>query len=325
MRNRSKTTSERPNPLPSDILLTLPELGIEVESVKSDEAWALCPSPKHYERSASWSINLTTGEHNCFSCGFGGNFLFLVEKVRNLEEGDATDWVRKRGGIDVALKKLRGEKGYSKKKAQEVTEADLVMFDTDIPGWALRQRDIIQEACEAYGILWNREWVTLGEHKVGPDTWILPVRDPFTQELRGWQEKSPSMMINHPEFMEKADTLFGYHLLGETAYVEESPLDCARLWTYSIEGAVSGYGVHISDEQMDLIIDHPKVKRVVMCLDNDRAGRRKEAEIWRKYRGRTRLYFANYDGIEEKDHGEMDPEEIAYSLEKAISALRFRP
>src|SRR5688500_6546307 len=108
---RQQRRSSRPNPLPSDILLTLPELGIDVEKVtKKGEAWAICPNPEHPERSASWSIKLDDGQHNCFSCGWGGNYLMLVETVTNHDEEKATQWIRKRGGIDVARKKLRGEK-----------------------------------------------------------------------------------------------------------------------------------------------------------------------------------------------------------------------
>jgi DNA primase len=306
---------QRPSsdPLPSDIPLTLSDLGIEIDHIVREEAWAVCPNPKHADSDPSWSINIDTGQHNCFSCGWGGNYIYLVKQVKSLDEEKAEEWIRKRGGIAVARKKLRGETTWEKKQPVEVDEADLALFDPVIPARALKSRDVIQEACEEFGVLWNHR----------NDSWIFPVRDPFTGELRGWQEKSKRLMLNHPEHLQKADTLFGYHLLGGTAYVEESPLDCVRLRTYSVDGAVSGYGVHISDDQMDLIVE--KADRVVMCLDNDEAGRKKEAQIWQKYRSRTRLYFANYDGIDKKDHGDMTPEEIEFSLDNAISALRFRP
>lgn len=304
------------NPLPADILLTLPELGIDVEKVVRDEAYALCPNPKHGDNDPSWSINLETGEHFCFSCGWGGNYLMLVKKSKGFEEDEpAEQWVRKHGGIAVARKKLRGETSYTKKQADKVTEADLALFDAEIPQEVLDSRNITQEAAEAYGVLWD------ARH----DRWILPIREPFTQRLVGWQEKGKRHFRNVPEHIEKSLTLFGYHLLGDTAYVEESPLDPVRLRSVGVEGGVSSYGVYVSDFQMDLIIEHPKVKRVVMCLDNDEAGRKKEAEIWQEYRGRTRLYFANYEHTRKKDHGEMDAEEIAYSLDNAISAVRFRP
>ncbi len=318
MKTQPRRSSEkaRANPLPSDILLTLSDLGIEVEKVsKKGEAWALCPNPKHDERGASWSINVDDGAHNCFSCGFGGNYLYLVEQVLYLDEEKATAWIRKRGGIGVARKKLSGERAYTRKQADEISEADLALFDKRIPLWALKDKDVIQEACEEYGVLWDPN----------RDAWITPIREPYSGLLLGWQVKNKRVFLNYPDAVDKSLTLFGYHLLEDTAYVEESPLDCVRLRTYGVNGAASGYGVHISDFQMDLIIDHPKVKRVVMCLDNDKAGRDKEAEVWQEYRHRTRLYFANYTDIDAKDHGDMTPDEIAYSIENPISSLRFRP
>ncbi len=298
--------------MPTDVGLTLGDLGIEIEKMARDEAWAVCPNPKHPDRSASWSINLETGEHYCFSCGFGGNFLRLVKAVQDVEDDKAETWIRSRGGIGVAHKKLHGETAYTKRKAVPITEADLALYDARIPLWALEDRDLVQESCERYGVLWDPTTLS----------WILPVRDAFTGKLRGWQAKGKEMK-NHPLGLEKADTLFGYHLLGDVGYLEESPLDCVRLDSYQVEGAVSGFGVHVSDEQMNLIVD--RVDTLYVCLDNDKAGRDKEAEIWNQYRRRCRLMFANYEHTDKKDHGDMTPEEIQYSLENAVSALRYRP
>ena len=95
------------NPLPSDILLTLNDLGMEIDRVIRDEAWSLCPNPRHPDHDASWSINLDTGEHYCFSCGFGGNYIYLVKTIKELDDSKAEEWIRKRGGIGVARKVSR--------------------------------------------------------------------------------------------------------------------------------------------------------------------------------------------------------------------------
>lgn len=302
--------------LPADILLTLSDLGLDVEKVKGDEAWALCPDPKHYDRKSSWSINLNTGEHFCFSCGFKGNYVDLVKTTMSLDDETAIAWVRKHGGIEVARRKLRGETGYTKKQAEPVTEADLALFD-DPPAWALKEKDVDLESCLEYGVRWD------SKH----DRWIFPIREPFTNKLMGWQAKNKRVFLNHPEHVEKSVTLFGFdHLLrskSTTAYLEESPVDATRLHTYGLDGAVSGWGVHVSDFQMDLLCD--TVDTLYVCLDNDDAGRKKEAEIWANYRFRVRLMFANYEHTRKKDHGEMTPEDIEWSLDKAIHGLRYRP
>lgn len=308
------------NPLPVDILIVLAELGVEVEKISGNEAWALCPG--HFDQigredhGASWSINLETGAHNCFSCGWAGRFIDLVKKQQGLKgqeaEEEAKAWIRKHGGVQVILSQLRGEKGYQRKKAEEVTEADFVFFD-DPPRYAREKRDVALVSCRAYGV----------KYDLDNDYWILPIREPFTGRLLGWQIKGKDYFNNHPLHLEKGKTLFGHHLLKgvREAYLEESPLDAVKLHTYSLEAPVSGYGVHVSDFQMDLIVD--EVDRLYVCLDNDRAGRKKSKQIWAEYRHRTKLYFANYEHTDLKDHGEMSPEEIEESLVKAYSSLTF--
>ena len=322
MSTKTKRTRSS-DPLPADVLMTLPELDIDVDRISDDEAWAICPGHesllKRRDHNASWSINLNTGRHNCFSCGFGGYFIDLVQwqlgwdKKRDGEE-KAKAWIRKHGGIGVARARLHGDSAFKRKVAKEVNESDLVFYD-DPPAYARKSRDLTLETCHSYGLLYDLE----------KDRWIIPIRDPFDGHLMGWQEKGDGFFRNHPEHVEKARALYGYSLLKgqKTAYLEESPLDASRLYTYSLDGAVSGYGVHVSDLQLDLIVD--EVDTLYVCLDNDAAGRAKEKEIWRTHRGRVRLFFANYDQTDKKDHGEMTPEEIEWSLSHAISGLRFRP
>lgn len=319
-----KGRSRSSDPLPVDILTTLAELGVEVESIRDNEAWALCPGHLQElgreDNAASWSINLETGQHFCFSCGWSGRYIDLVQMNLGLkgDEDQAKAWIRKHGGVQVISRRLRGESSYTKKKAEEVSEADLVFYDPP-PRWALRDRDLGRSSCEAYGVVWDPD----------RETWIIPIRDPMTDKLLGWQVKGKDIFLNHPKHLEKSKTLFGYHLLRGSkireAYLEESPLDGVRLHTYNVDGAVSGYGVHVSPFQMDLIVD--SVDHLFVCLDNDPAGKAKSKQIWREYRHRTKLHFAYYRHVQgenyKKDHGEMTSEEIAVSLDKAYSSLTY--
>lgn len=261
-------------------------------------------------------MNLETGEHFCFSCGFRGNYVDLVMVAKDVEHDEAVAWVRKHGGVAVARRKLRGEVGFKKKEAEQVTEADLALFD-DPPKWALKDKDVDLESCQAYGVLWD----------TANERWVFPIREPYTDRLLGWQAKNKRVFLNHPEHLEKSLTLFGFDLLVKggfkTAYLYESPVDAVRLHTYGVDGAVSSWGVFVSDFQMGLLCD--TVDTLYVCLDNDDAGRKQEAEIWRNYRHQTRLMFANYEHTRKKDHGEMPPEDVEWSLTNAISGLRYRP
>lgn len=301
------------------------DMGIEVDRIRQDEAWATCPGPHEAfvgkaDRHASWSINLETGEHNCFSCGWGGPYIVLVKWIFDWDKDEAAAeaWVRKHGGIEVAKKKLRGQQAYARKQAEPVSEADLALF-TSPPRSALLNKDVDRTSCEEFGVLWDPEH----------ESWVFPVREPYTDKLMGWQSKNKRIFINHPENLEKSVTLFGFNLLlkqprPRTAYLYESPVDAVHLHTYGLDGPVSSYGVHVSDAQMNLLVD--EVDTLYVCLDNDGAGRRMERKIWEDWRGQFRkMYFTNYEGIREKDHGEMRISDVEWSLNNAISAVRYRP
>jgi CHC2 zinc finger/Toprim domain len=68
-----------------DIEVLLKAIGAETKEAKryGKEKWDLCPHPNHKDGSPSWSINMDHeserfGTHNCFSCGFKGNFITLT-------------------------------------------------------------------------------------------------------------------------------------------------------------------------------------------------------------------------------------------------------
>lgn len=71
----------------------LNELGI-VYLENSGELWASCPNPKHPDHNPSWSISEDTGRHHCFSCGFEGGPIKLIEKVLGLDRFGAKAWLR---------------------------------------------------------------------------------------------------------------------------------------------------------------------------------------------------------------------------------------
>lgn len=303
MRRRSR------GPVPGNVPAALDELGIDYR-ILGDEAQALCPNPEHHDRRPSWSCNLTTGDHNCFACGFGGSFAWLVAKVRGLEEGEAAAWVRKRGGVERA-RAAREER--EERTVKVYTEADLAMFDTP-PTWALRDRHLTRDAAQAYGVLWDREL----------QYWILPIRDPFTGKLWGWQEKGEDYFRNRPHGVPKSETLFGYHLLepGCRAVLVESPLDAVRILAAGIPYAVASFGAALSDTQLQLILD--RCSGLVCALDNDDAGWKRAAWLKENTHRNVRLHYFDYDGTTGKDPGEMNDDDIQRGVTHAYAASRAR-
>lgn len=331
MQNRSRGVSSgwntAGNPVPGDVLACLEELGIEVTRIVHEEAWALCPGHfdrvgKKNSRPNKWSVNVETGQHSCFSCGFSGSFVYLVQEVLGYDRSDAERWTRNRGGIERLRRTLGNPEGRSRDLERDAgipewNEARLALFDAP-PFTALEHRRVSQGAVTHYGVLWDDK----------KENWILPIRNPDTGELWGYQEKGEGWFCNKPAKVNKADTLFGIETLtGRTAILLESPLDCLRLHTAGISGGVSSYGVQVSDRQLDLLFDRAEI--IIFALDNDEVGLRKMWELRQRYlKSGKRIKFADYTHIPNaKDLGTegVTDQDIQKAVLKAKSLLNYRP
>ena len=294
---------------PSNVPAALDALGIDYV-VRDDEAVALCPN--HTDRHPSWSCNLNTGQHNCFSCGFGGSFVRLVMHFRNLKYREAAEWC---GGFLRSREEILADQDDRpvRRPLRVYGEADLVFF-TPPPRKALRSRSLTAEACQAYGVLWDPE----------KDGWILPIRDPFTGKLWGWQEKSDRHFRNRPKEIKKSHSLFGYQLLPDqgVAILVESPLDAVRILAAGIPGAIASFGAELSAFQLDLISD--RCSRVIVALDDDKAGDKMCAKLKGKAWFFSHMKFFDYADSGAKDPGEMTDEQIRFGVEHAIHSWRVR-
>lgn len=309
-----------PGPVPGDVESALDELGIQY-IVRDNEAWARCPAPDHRDRKASWSCNLVTGEHNCFSCHIGGTFVSLVAMVMGTEWAEALRWVRKRGGMERARAVLSGKPGEAVSiPERRMTEADLALFWWP-PAEALEARRISQTAVQQYEMLWDTE----------RGMFIIPVRDPYSRRLRGWQEKSADLFKNVPWGLEKADCLYGLHTLrkgSKRVILVESPLDCLRIFCAGVNGAIASYGAEVSERQLEVIGD--LFPEMICALDDDDAGWRR-AEWIKDNRPRSlRVKYFDYDAAwagnrgKRKDPGDMTDEEIRRGIDGAYSSLIAR-
>lgn len=302
MRSTRRTTNRWGSgtlPVPGDVLGALDELGVQVVKLKDGEAWAYCPG--HLENlgrqertPTKWSVNLSSGQHSCFSCGFEGSFVALVQEVLNVDRQDAEAWVRSRGGIERVRRYLSAPAERELAEPRRAwNEARLALFG-EPPRGRLELRGLSSGAVSHYGVLWDRE----------NENWILPIRDPETFELWGYQEKGDAHFDNKPARIPKGETLFGIDVLeGPMAVLLESPLDCLRLYTAGIQGGVASMGAKVTEEQMDLLFD--RVNVIVVALDNDDAGRQAARKIRQRYlRSGKTIKFLNYSDIEGKDIGE---------------------
>lgn len=288
--------------VPKDILQALEDLKLPVHKLTYNEAWSYCPGHarllgRQNNKPDKWSINIETGIHSCFSCGFSGNFITLVQEVKGYDRNAAEQWTRGHGGVPrlnrslgVSAPSLQRDEGLRPRHA-EWNEARLALF-VDPPAEARSVRRVSAGSVDHYGIRWSD-----GEDPF----WVLPIRDPYTGKLWGYQEKSENGWVsNKPYGVQKSDTIFGLDVFDSPfVLVLESPLDCAVAYTAGIHGAVSTFGVHISDVQFELLFDLDVP--IIFGLDNDTSGIKTSLKIKDRYlRSGHRIKFLNYSGIPDK-------------------------
>ena len=310
------------NPVPGNVFACLQELGIDIIRETNNEISAKCPA--HLERTGkedahpSWSVNAISGDHNCFSCGFKGSFVDLVRYILQTDRSDAVTWTRNRGGIERVRASLGiGVKASDLVESNDergiVNEASLALF-VEPPADALAKRNISREAARHFGILWD----------VDKEQWIIPIREPGTAKLIGWQEKNERWFRNRPNNVKKSTCLFGLDVFpGGRAVLLESPLDVARLYTAGIAGGLSSYGVQVSADQMGILRD--RVDLTVIALDNDTDGRRLSDRLRKSHAQKMRMRYFNYDAAPDaKDVGDMTDDQIRFGVDNANSAILAR-
>jgi DNA primase len=298
----------------------LSNLGVEVDE-RGDELLGLCPM--HLERtgsedhSPSWSMNSETGVHHCFSCGYKGNLITLVAELNDfitewgrLDLEEAKNWLR--GNIVVDLEAMTKQLQESREMyiplpvPVAMSEARLAVFTSEIPQWALDARGLKQEACDLYGVRWNPL----------KNSWIAPIRETSRFALMGWQEKSQTERFfrNRPTGVAKSKTLFGIDTFtGGTMIVVESPLDAVKLQSLGVVGGVSTFGAAVSDSQLQLM---KRADKLIFALDNDAAGKTASTDVLKRLRKfGMECWFANYDGFDYKDIGDMPEADVYLFLE----------
>lgn len=298
-----------------DVETTLERLGIEGR-YSGSELVAQCPM--HYKRTGredghpSWSINIDTGLFFCFSCGYKGSILTLIADLQGLSGfDDAKNWAAKRE-MSESLARIPGPYRPAAAPPEPMSEARLARF-TSAPMWARRRRHVTRTACNVFGVRWN----------FTSDSWILPVRDAYTGDLMGWQEKSETQRLfrNFPTGIKKSKTLFGIDAFqGGRMVVVESPLDAVRMYSEGVHGAVATYGAVVSKAQILLM---SAADEVVFALDNpfkDDAGRKASIQLLTETKGVLKsVRFFDYRGIDAKDPGDMTPDQIEHGITHARS------
>jgi DNA primase len=302
-----------------DVEKVLLNLELPLYSQRGVEVNGLCPMHKKRtgkeDHSPSWWINSESGVHICFSCGYKGNIYTLVADVKGISYFDAQDYIGDSAEVplDSLMRRIKDLPEYIQPEEPTIamSEARLAVYTTP-PDIELKKRFLIRGAVEVHGVLWDAK----------NEAWILPIRDPDTGALLGWQEKGARgrFFKNQPAGVKKSKTVFGVQIMSSkhTLIVVESPLDAVRL-TGLGHNAISTYGAIISEDQAKIM---RRASKVIAAFDNDKAGHTANEQIRvmaRKYG--MDLYYFNYRGIDVKDVGDMTEAEVEHGIKTAKTSI----
>lgn len=300
-----------------DVERILSAIGIDARRNSSGEWKAKCPM--HYERlgrqdrKPSWSINESTGAHNCFSCMYSGTIVDLVCDLTDMSPWEAMRWLRSEGmqSLDVVYRDIIEDTPEPLLNLAPSFSEQWLSFKRP-PKVEREDRHITANACEYFDVRWD-------------NAWAIPIKD-WRGKLMGYQLKSGPFVKNEPEGVQKSNTLFGIDVFpaGETAVLVESPLDVLRLWQAGHHG-VASFGVYVSKAQVELL--HTFTDRLVLGLDFDAIGRQQARKLYKSLRNTMPdLRFLNYtvargeDGKLPKDVGDMTDEQIDAAVAQAVTA-----
>lgn len=301
----------------------LESIGVEVFEVRGDSVIGRCPG--HEERVGrpdnrpSWSMSAAKRLHHCFSCGFSGTLAGLVAQLKGLaDQWGQPDYAAAEriiaGELDIPMSEIvaildRALEPEVEYRPLPIGEAHLAGFDFP-PQRAIRDRRLSTAQVERYGVLWQ------------DGNWILPLRDPDTGHLLGWQEKGHRTrhFHNRPAGLRKSETLFGIReWSGPSMAVVESPLDAVRLAGLGYP-AVATCGASVSEYQFRLM---RLAERLVLAFDNDDAGRKALQHGYELSRREGFEFWSfDYAGSGRKDVGDMEDDEIRSGMQDAVHCVR---
>lgn len=267
--------------------------------------------PRHEERTGRqeqnprhWSVNRRTGQHHCFSCGYAGGLVRLINEVAGVGIWEANKLLH---AFDVELDAVSEERAWQPPPEAKVEEH--VHEFGPVPNRALEVRRLQRESVDRYGVRWEAE----------EPAWMLPIFGP-NGNLWGYQTKSHDRVRNYPPGIKKSHTLFGLNLLrgSSSVLLVESPLDVVYLDSLGYP-AIASFGASVSEHQMRLIIG--RVDDLILALDNDGAGQQEMRRLLReRWHHRLPITVFNYPR-KGKDPGELAPHQVKAAMDDLTLAV----
>lgn len=251
-------------------------MGIEGR-FSNNEYIACCPL--HVEKHPSFSLNLQTGLWNCFSnCG-GGNFVSLVQKVYDISLLEATKLV-----LDNIPEKLNLDLDVEDDELIILPEVKFPFTKNVFPGWIFN-RGFTKDILSKWQCGFNQD----------TGSFVIPVYDENTR-LVGWMCRQPNG--NLPKYinsigLEKSKIVFGLYNIKKKGIICITEGALNTIWLDQHEySSVAILGSSLSKRQKELLSTAP-ITELIICLDNDEAGRKGRRQIYETLNKYFQISFIN--------------------------------
>lgn len=273
-------------------------LGFEIPENK-EEIVVRCPF--HDDRHPSCSINIKKGVWNCFSEGRGGK---LVDFLAQLGEIDLTLFV-KRGPPSEESKELFFNELTDDEAIGngEQEEKQVPFISTNYPQWIL-DRGFTKEILIDWNCVVNNDTQSL----------IIPIKNQYNKCI-GWvARKAPEG--KPPKYLYSSGTKISHVLFGLWQYrfptqflcLVEGPLDAMWLAQHKLPAVALG-GAHLSETQEKILLSLP-LTEVVLCFDNDKAGRIVDEDAKKRLNKYFVLSRIDFDATKYKDVQDIRDQQI---------------
>jgi DNA primase len=241
------------------------------------------PHHNNGDRNPSACLNVEKKLYVCYTLGWGGNLLRLIQKMENADGladidlgGMLTGSAKKPDDLRAEILRLMDRSSPDAVELPRYSETILAPWMQSHP--YMRDRGISQEAHQILSL--------------GYDPKINRVVFPhfFDGKLVGWQTRAippghgwPGTTVQTPKYKNtpgfpKAETLYAYDLAhrNRRVVVVESPMSVAKAYSLGVGNIVATFGAKVTDQQIDLLRNFPEV---VVWFDDDFAGRAGERNL----------------------------------------------
>lgn len=295
--------------------------------VLGDEYSLLCPSPSHYDRNPSCSINLNTGFWHCLACGVGGDLVQLGVVLQG-EQTTRQDVERllsptSAEALLASVKTKLGRLGVTGRMRRQEAPRLPGPYEDGSEHPELLERGFTPETLKRWGVRFTNTQVLQGRRGEFTirNSLAIPIRDAnghllcwcyrSTRQSPQWQPR-----YLYTDHIEVSDLWFGlqWHARATSIVVVEGALDAMWLDQIGVP-ALALLGSKMGERKL---LQLQRYQRLYLLGDRDAAGALAVQRIGRMLGERLPVFVLRYPSwSEQTDPQASHPVDLEIMMERA--------